>query len=161
MKRIKPRQNPTRSPQSGAAAIEFAFIFPVLLAVIYGGMVYSYVFFLQQAINFAAQQGAQAAVAVAETGTSTDQTNRANQANAVAMNALNWLPGGQVGLVTTTPGTTCPGMAGVANTFSYTVNFNLSGTGGPLFPSLVNLPMGLGTIPPLPAVLTSCSVAYL
>ncbi len=41
------------------------------------------------------------------------------------------------------------------------VNFTLiGGTGGSLFPSLVNLPMGLGTIPPLPTTLSACAVAF-
>ena len=48
----------------GAAAVEFAFVFPVLFLLIYGVIVYSYIFMLQESINYAAQQAAEAAVAV-------------------------------------------------------------------------------------------------
>src|SRR5258708_37699419 len=50
--------------QRGAAAVEFAFVFPVLFLLIYGVIVYSYIFVLQESINYAAQQAAEAAVAV-------------------------------------------------------------------------------------------------
>jgi len=92
-----------------------------------------------------------------------DLKARTTLANTVEANTLSWLPGTQVALISTSaptagcPGTTNPG----ANTFSYMVSFTLiGGAGGSLFPSLVNLPMGLGTIPPLPAVLSACAVAF-
>lgn len=50
--------------QSGAAAIEFAFLFPLLLFIVYATIVYGYVFFLQQTINLVAQESAKAAVAM-------------------------------------------------------------------------------------------------
>lgn len=54
-----------RHHQGGAAAIEFAFVFPLLLLIVYATIVYGYVFFLQQTINLIAQEAAKAAVAVA------------------------------------------------------------------------------------------------
>ncbi len=163
MKQIKPRQRLARPAQSGASAIEFALIFPIMLAIVYGGLVYSYVFFLQQSVNFAAQQGVQAAVSVAPTANAAaDVTARTNLADTVAKNSLSWLPGDQFGRVSTSaPANGCPGgTTPAANTFSYMVNFTLGGAGGALFPSLVSLPMGLGTVPPLPATLTACAVAF-
>ncbi len=163
MKRIKPRQILARSAQSGSAAIEFALIFPLMLAVIYGGLVYSYVYFLQQSINFAAQQGVQAAVSVVPTNdAAADLKARTTLANTVEANTLSWLPGTQITNILPSAPASCPGTANpVPNTFSYMVQFTLiGGPGGTLFPSLVNLPMGLGTIPPLPAVLSACAVAF-
>lgn len=166
MKRIKPRQILARPMQSGASAIEFALIFPILLAVVYAGVVYSYVYVLQQSINFAAQQGVQAAVSVVPTANAaTDLTTRNKLAQAVVTSTLSWLPVGQVGLVSSSGSTTAcagaPANNATGSLFSYTVNFALGGgTAGSLFPSLVNLPMGLGTIPPLPATLSACAVAF-
>ncbi len=112
MKRIKPRQILARSAQSGCrAAIEFALVFPLLLAVVYGGLVYSYVYFLQQSINFAAQQAVQAAVSVVPTNdAAADLKARTALANTVEATTLSWLPGTQFALVSTSaPTAGCPG----------------------------------------------------
>jgi Flp pilus assembly protein TadG len=146
-----------RTRQSGASAVEFAFVFPILLAVFYSTVVYSYVFFLQQSINFAAQQGVQAAVAVVPTSNAaTDTSNRQAQALAVVLSSLSWLPASQKTRVTEPAVTACPGATGAANTFSYEVSFTLTG----LFPTMVNLPTNIGTIPPLPTSLIACAVAF-
>ena len=170
MKQIKPRRELARTAQSGASAIEFALIFPIMLAVGYAGLVYSYVYLLQQSIDFAAQQAAQAAVSVVPTSNSAaDLSKRTTLANSVLTSTLNWLPGDQAGRIATTVPANCPGSpTPVSNTFVYQVNFALSGgtnsvsgnANQALFPSLINLPMGLGTIPPLPANLTACAVAF-
>jgi len=163
MKPILSCRMPARSAQSGAAAVEFALIFPLMLVTAYASIVYSYVYFLQQSISFAAQQGVQAAVSVVPTNsTAADSASRTTTANAVAMNTLTWLPNTQFTRVTTTEPAVCPGeTAPGVPTFSYMITFTLSGgTGGALFPTLVNLPMGLGTVPPLPTVLTACAVAF-
>jgi Flp pilus assembly protein TadG len=164
MKRIKPRQILRRSRHSGAAAIEFALIFPILLAVAYASLVYSYVFFLQQSINFAAQQGVQAAVAVVSTtDAATDAANRQTQARNVALSILSWLPPTQVSLVSTPAVSICPGTTtSNQNTFSFEVEFALGGgTATSLFPSLVNLPFfGGSSVPPLPNTLMACAVAF-
>jgi len=50
---------------AGASAIEFALLFPVVFAIVYGGIAYGYIYFLQQRINFIAQEAVRAAIAVA------------------------------------------------------------------------------------------------
>jgi Flp pilus assembly protein TadG len=150
-----------RLSQSGTAAIEFALVFPMLLALTYGAIVYGYTYVLQQSINFAAQQGAQVAVATVPTasasGTLTAQLT--NAATAVTT-ALNWLPAGQAARVSvpTTGATNCyaAGVTAPTNAVTIEVSFNLSG----LFPVIANLPMGIGTFPPLPSTLRACAVAY-
>lgn len=148
-----------RRLQSGAAAIEFALVFPLLIALVYGGVVYSYVYFLHQAINFAAQQGAQAALSVVPTSNAaSDAATRLSRADAVAKNVLSWLPAGQAGRVSTAATGSCTAPSGVSG-FTYQVTFDLT-SGGALFPSLLALPMGIGTIPPLPSTLVACAVAF-
>jgi Flp pilus assembly protein TadG len=148
-----------RLRQSGAAAIEFALVFPLLIALIYGGLVYSYVYVLQQAVNFAAQQGVQAALAVVPTSnTGNDSGNRMINADKVAKSTLNWLPSDQLTRVTTSASGSCTVPSGTTG-FTYQVSFDLSGSGG-LFPAIVALPFGLGTIPPLPTSLVACAVAF-
>jgi Flp pilus assembly protein TadG len=148
-----------RRRQSGASAIEFALVFPLLIALIYGGLVYSYVYVLQQAINFAAQQGVQAALAVVPTSNgANDSSNRMRNADLVAKSTLNWLPTAQLSRVTTSASGTCTVPSGT-NGFTYQVSFDLAGGGG-LFPAITALPFGLGTIPPLPGSLVACAVAF-
>jgi hypothetical protein len=50
--------------QSGASAVEFALVLPLLIALTYGTFVFSYLYIVHESINYAAQQGAEAAVAV-------------------------------------------------------------------------------------------------
>ena len=61
---LLPQSAARRRRQSGAAAVEFAFLFPLLLFIVYATIVYGYVFFLQQTINLVAQESAKAAVAM-------------------------------------------------------------------------------------------------
>ena len=61
-----------RPRQLGGAAVEFAFVFPFLFFLMYGVLVYSYLFVLQESINFAAQEAAEAAVKVDESGANAD-----------------------------------------------------------------------------------------
>lgn len=159
MKGKTSRQKGWRRTQSGAAAIEFALVFPLLIAMVYGGLVYSYVYLLQQSINFAAQQGAQAALAVVPTSNSAnDAGQRLAKANVVALATLTWLPASQQSRVSTAASGGCT-LPGGVNGFIYQVNFDLGGGGG-LFPALAALPFGLGSIPPLPSSLVACAVAF-
>ncbi|MGJ8668525.1 MAG: TadE/TadG family type IV pilus assembly protein [Oceanococcus sp.] len=47
--------------QSGATAVEFALVFPLLFMLFYSVVVYAYLFVLQESISFAAQEAAAAA----------------------------------------------------------------------------------------------------
>jgi Flp pilus assembly protein TadG len=46
------------SRQRGAAAVEFALVFPMLFIVTYGAIIYSYIYVLRQSLTFAAQEAA-------------------------------------------------------------------------------------------------------
>jgi Flp pilus assembly protein TadG len=144
--------------QHGAAAVEFALVFPLLLALVYSTIVYSYVYVLQQSINFASQQGAQAALAVIPTGDAAATAAARNEAaKAAALNTLSWLPAGQLAKIAVpSGGPNCR----AGGEFAVEVDFTgpAIGSGG-LFPSLVNLPMGLGTVPPNLGTLIACAVA--
>lgn len=164
MKGIMRQIAPFGSRQKGGTAIEFAFVFPILLAVAYAGVVYTYVYVLQQALTFAAQQGAQAAVAVVPTSDAAGtKSSRLTQANVVALASLNWLPTSQFSRISKSTPNGCSSTVPVGSTtFVYQLDFSLSGAtggGGALFPSLINLPL-VGTIPPLPASLVGCAVAF-
>ncbi|HZR37156.1 MAG TPA: TadE family protein [Nevskia sp.] len=133
--------------------MEFMLLFPLMFAIAYGGVVYSYVYVLQQSINFAAQQGIQAAVSVIpSTDASGTAQNRLSSATTAANNTLKWLPASQFALVSipTSPGN-CKVTSG---TFTFEVDFRPS----TLFPT-VTLPLA-GTFPPVPVTLYACAVAY-
>lgn len=153
------RQPGWRRSQSGASAIEFALVFPLLIAISYGGLVYSYIYVLQQGVNFAAQQGAQAALSVVPTSNSgNDVTARMAKADLVAKSTLTWLPTAQYSRISTSSTGSCTVPAGTTG-FTYQVSFDLN-SGGALFPAIAVLPFGVGTIPPLPATLVACAVAF-
>ena len=150
------RQGRLRLRQSGASALEFALVFPMLMMLSYCAVVYGYVYMLQQSINFAAQQATQAAVAVLP-GTSTSAATQTSTINSAVNAALSWLPAPQksrLSIPTNTPNclnaSSFPGTPIVVE-----VDFALAG----LFPVLVNLPFIGGTVPVLPATLFACAVA--
>lgn len=141
------------SRQRGATAMEFALIFPLLFALLYGVVVYSYVFVLQESITYAAQQAAANAISVdpAVAGDAYVDTVR-TRVRAGARAALDWLPeaqqervlgsGGesvQVDLVSDPAG----------SLVEVRLLFGLAG----MFPA-VSLPY-VGEIPPLPEALTA------
>ena len=53
-----------RTRQRGATALEFAFVFPLLFLLMYGILVYAYIFLLTESLTFVAQEAAESAVAV-------------------------------------------------------------------------------------------------
>jgi Flp pilus assembly protein TadG len=146
-----------RCRQAGSAMVEFAFVFPILLFLIYGLVVYAYIFVLQESITFVAQQAAASAVSVAP-GATAATTNA--QITTLAQNTvsqyLSWLSADQLSRVSTTvnfcsttTGTTCP--TDGSNAVVVTVNFNMN-TPAQLFPTL---DFGSGAFPPMPANLVS------
>jgi Flp pilus assembly protein TadG len=141
--------------QRGAAAVEFAFVFPVLFLLIYGVIVYSYIFVLQESINFAAQQAAEAAVAVEPDAAGYDALATA-QARAMASRALQWLPQSQQARVLGETGDKVEvtfGNAGDSDFVQVRLRFSLPG----LFPVL-NLPI-VGEVPRLPPQLVAQAAA--
>lgn len=151
--------------QSGAAAVEFALVFPLLFLLIYGMLVYSYLFVLQQSLVFAAQEAAEAVVQLdPETGTDTQRTQRAQQ---MAVRILSWLPesqrsrvlgdnnGGAVSVTLCELGQVSPCPTDSSGVI-VRLTFNVASPSY-LFP-VINF-VGMGPVPPMPATLTAMAVA--
>lgn len=154
--------------QRGAVAVEFAFIFPLLFLLMYGIVVYSYVFVLNSAIQFAAHEAAESVVRVVP---SAPETVKASRARSTARSALDWLPNAQLERVTGDAGQRvqvdfCPQLASAAcpvcaegatdcGAVVVTLRFQLRTP--PLFPR-ITLPL-VGAIPPLPDQLSAQAVA--
>lgn len=161
-----PVQVAAKARQSGAMAVEFAFVFPFLFILLYATIVYSYLFVIQEAITYAAQEAAEAAVAVdpSDPGAAALRTQRVR---ATAVSTLSWLPNGQktrvlgddtgsaVSVTICEEGSSVicpPDTAGVIVTLNFQVTSPTA-----LFP-VIEIP-NLFTLPPLPAVLTATAVA--
>jgi Flp pilus assembly protein TadG len=141
--------------QLGAAAVEFAFVFPILFLLIYGVIVYSYIFVLQESINYAAQQAAEAAVSVDPTVASYDAL-ATTRARTMAGRVLQWLPPSQQARVLGETGDKVEvtfSNAGDSDVVQVRLRFSLPG----LFPVL-NLPI-VGEVPRLPPQLIAQAVA--
>ncbi len=139
---------------TGASAIEFVFVFPLLFAIIYGTLAYGYVFFLQQRINFIAQEALRAAIAVAPTNNNANYLSAISAAVAQAVTSNFTLAGAAVPAALTF---SISPINAATNTLSILVTYNL--TTPTLFPRVV-LP-GIGSIPPLPAALQATAAGRL
>jgi len=80
-----------KNQQSGVALIEFALVLPLLLAIAVGIIYYGYAFVLKAAVEHAAKNGAQAAVAVSPLTENYDTTFKDTARDAVE-GSLRWLP---------------------------------------------------------------------
>jgi Flp pilus assembly protein TadG len=69
-----------RRGQTGTAALEFALIFPVLFLFTYGTIAYGFAFYVQQTLNFMAEEAVRAAISVDPS--SGDGTTGTYQSNA-------------------------------------------------------------------------------
>ena len=173
----------TTRHQQGASAIEFGLILPLLIALTYSIFVYSYTYVVAESINYAAQQGAEAAVqvdpALAAQSQSAYLAAVQQQAQIVAASVLSWLPeaqrqralgangsgvnvfpcpgssGSSSGGTTTGAASNCP--VGVTNGLPIVVTINFPLTG--IFPAMT-LPL-VGRIPPLPDTLQGTGVTLL
>jgi Flp pilus assembly protein TadG len=96
-----------RLRQGGAAAVEFAIVLPTLLLLIYGGLVYAYIFIIQQSLTYAADAAAQAAVQVALPTQANDQSGYqaavTDMVNTVIKRQMSWLPAAQLTLLKVDP----------------------------------------------------------
>ncbi|MGH8540284.1 MAG: TadE/TadG family type IV pilus assembly protein [Stenotrophobium sp.] len=134
--------------QKGSAVVEFAFVFPLLLLLIYGVIVYSYVYVLQSSINYAAQEGARAIL-----GVDPASGNQATVATATVNATLSWAPKSLNIGVAVSPCT----LAGCNSSTDYSVQ--VTGDVSKLFP-VISLGgfMGINAVPPLPATLIAQAV---
>lgn len=156
-----------RHGQKGASAVEFALILPLLLFLIYGLIVYGYLMVLQQSLTFAAQEGAQVAVAVDPYNVAAAQYNATvtKTSQAAVARVLDWLPPDQyaaiVGDASGSKVQVFPPAAPGTDFVRVRLVFDLSGSA--FFPTL-SIPFpGIGTlqIPPLPSRITGESSASL
>lgn len=164
MNRTPVRAKSARHAQNGSAAVEFAFVFPLLLMLTYSTVVYGYIFMLQEALTFTAQQAAASAVAVSPQQTTTAaRAQMTSLAQTTAYQALQWL-GTQKARVVGSAGekvqvTFCN--QGAANCPSDTDGINVKmifdlNQPTPLFPVIsFGGVLGLGSVPPLPDQLTA------
>ncbi|AIO42601.1 pilus assembly protein TadE [Burkholderia latens] len=122
------RQSPAWRRQRGAAAIEFAFVFPLFFLIFYAIVTFGMIFIIQQSLTFAATEGARAALNY--TSAPCDRL-QVNARNAVSR-ALAGVPWAQnVGFAAqvstsvpapaTTPGVTCSGTFTSTSTSSFNV----------------------------------------
>ncbi|WP_295687061.1 TadE/TadG family type IV pilus assembly protein [uncultured Nevskia sp.] len=139
---------------TGASAVEFALVFPLLFAIVYGTLTYGYVYFLQQRINFIAQEALRAAISVAPLPSNAAYLAAINAAVADAV-ANNFILGGSPVPAALTY--VVQPVNAATNTLSILVTYSL--TAPALFPT-VSLP-GFGAIPPLPAALQATAAGRL
>jgi Flp pilus assembly protein TadG len=152
---FKSRRTPPLSQQArtrGAAAIEFAFIFPLFFAIFYATVSYSIMLLVQMGISNAAADGARTAIQLVDplqlnqTGFNAAAKQRVTQA---VQASLSWLSDAQVAAivsninVTTTPD---PGN-GVGSASGVRVNVQVQWkdySSNPLIPSIgIPLPQDL------------------
>lgn len=153
-----------RRSESGAVAVEFALVFPLMFMLMYGIVVYGYTFILQQSIAFAAQEAAEAAVAVSPLAPNGDAL-RLQRVRDTASAVLDWLPASQKQRVIGSNGDQvqvayCIGGSGGqcpsgTDAIIVTLNFSMT-TPSYLFPVL-EMPL-VGAVPPLPEQLTARAV---
>ncbi len=148
--------------QSGATAVEFALVFPMLFILFYSVVVYSYLFVLQESISFAAQESAAAAHRVNPVGNPDFDTSVAQQVRARAAEVLDWLPSAQKSRVLGEAA--CAGgessssgvevcVDGATNVVQVKLRFDVDG----LFPVL-SMPL-IGQLPPMPPQLVGSGSA--
>lgn len=79
--------------QSGAHAVEFALIFPVFFALLYGTTAYGLIFSMRMGLQHAAEEGAREALRyqVPDSPTDTQISLRENAAFVVASAAASWM----------------------------------------------------------------------
>jgi Flp pilus assembly protein TadG len=97
MKKLRSLLRNLKRDEEGVTAIEFAFLFPLFLAVFLGLVTFGIIFVLQQAMTLAAEEGARAAIAVNSASFDTPDEYEGEirtRAEQIAANFLAWLPGG-------------------------------------------------------------------
>jgi len=141
---------------AGASAIEFALLFPLVFGIVYGGIAYGYVYFLQQRINFIAQEAVRAAIAVAP-GDDSDAYLAAAQGAANQAITNNFTAAGVPVPPALAVSFSLQGDVAEGDTLVVLVTYSL--TNPTLFPT-IPLP-GIGAIPPLPPELRATAAGRL
>jgi Flp pilus assembly protein TadG len=119
------------SQQRGAAAIEFAIVFPLFFMIFYGIITYGLIFVAQQSLTLAAQEGARAALRAAT-------ANPGDVACNTAKNVANWLGTGPTGVACSAPAAfNCPYPAGNTTTKCLKVTVTYPYRYNPLIPLLL------------------------
>lgn len=139
-----------RTRQRGATALEFAFVFPLLFLLMYGILVYAYIFLLTESLTFVAQEAAESAVAVDPVNNENYESQVQQRAQQTASTLLEWLPGDQRELVVGSNGELVD-VALVPQGGQRFVRVRLEFVISDLFPS-ITLPL-VGQAPPMPEVL--------
>jgi Flp pilus assembly protein TadG len=78
-----------RNDRAGAAAVEFAIIFPILLLFLFGIYEFGRLFWIQSSLQFAAEQAGRWAMANSTAGTGAIQTQCANSLTSVGLGGLS------------------------------------------------------------------------
>lgn len=151
----------TQFRQRGATATEFALVFPLLFLLLYGMIVYAYVFLVNESITFVAQESAEAAVAVdprTVTPEAAYQAQVTQRIRTTAVDLLGWLPANQRERVVGSSGEKVRVVfetSGGQQVVNVSLQFDLDG----LFPT-VTLPL-VGSVPPMPESLGANAIALL
>lgn len=150
----------------GGAAVEFALVFPLFFALLYGLVNYGLLFALQQSMVVAAEDAARAAVACDPAQDPDDHEDCVvDRARATAGIALAWLPSSTQGVILGADNGNVlveledapPADPSVSVTLTYP-NYSSN----PLLPPLISWTVLVpGQIPPLPSQLTAVSVVRL
>jgi Flp pilus assembly protein TadG len=116
-KRRAARTTVQRRKDSGAAAVEFALVLPILLALVFGIIYFGYIFAAQISLNSSARDAARAAVVqpLAGAGFGVKCSAVATAARLSASTIGIAYPGNSIGVTVTSPsGTTCTYASGTA-----------------------------------------------
>ena len=152
--------------QRGGAAVEFAFVFPVLFMLIYGCIVYAYLFLIKESMTYAAEVAAESAVRVDpnQPSQATYDTLVVREVKQNAIGALSWLPqnfrnrvlGNAAGDKVMTEFSISPQTN--ASVLTVTLTFDVAES-TPIFP-VITLPL-VGPVPRLPDTVVAKSVVTL
>ena len=138
--------------QRGVALIEFALVLPLLLAIGVGIVYYGYAYVLKAAVESAAQNAAQEAVALSPLGDDYSTERVLERARSVALASMDWLPGGVEAATSVSAASRCE----ASDLFGVQVRIDLSDEGNTVLPQFE---LGQFKIPPRPTVIESYACA--
>ena len=137
----------SRAGQTGVALIEFALVLPLLLAIAVGIVYYGYAYVLKAAVESAAQNAAQEAVALSPLGDNYSMERVLERAKRVALASL---PSGIEANVSVAS------QCEASDLFGVHVRIDLSDEGNTVLPQFE---LGQFKIPPRPTVIESYACA--